>query len=204
LSLLVFFYLKPILLTVLNIPVFLPLNIYRGSFIVNHPQYASVKVIILRIFQLSLVGSARRSIRMPFCFNKNPSWQFLLSVQDVYGADRKTLAREWYHFGLLLAESRASTLERGSCHVLTIRELKSSGWYAGWWVTSCYATQREKNTLVKTLMLLSILKNDLPHNSFILQTLISSSCMFSRGTIKHPLLPTPPRSVGLSSPTSPV
>jgi hypothetical protein len=46
-------------------------------------------------------------------------------------------------------------------------------------------------------------KNDIPHNSFILQTLISSICMFSRWTIKHPLLlPTLPRSVGISSPTS--
>jgi hypothetical protein len=48
-------------------------------------------------------------------------------------------------------------------------------------------------------------KNDSPHNSFILQTQISSSCMFLRWTIKNPLLlPTLPRSVGLSSPTSPV
>jgi hypothetical protein len=48
-------------------------------------------------------------------------------------------------------------------------------------------------------------KNDLPHNSFILQTSIFSSCMSSRWTIKHPLLlPTLPKSVGLSSPTSPV
>jgi hypothetical protein len=48
-------------------------------------------------------------------------------------------------------------------------------------------------------------KNDLPYNSFILQTPISSSCMFSQWTIKHPLLlPTSPRSVGISSPTYPV
>jgi hypothetical protein len=44
-----------------------------------------------------------------------------------------------------------------------------------------------------------------PHNSFVLQTLISNNCMFSRWTIKHPLLlPTLPRSVGLSSPSFPV
>jgi hypothetical protein len=29
-------------------------------------------------------------------------------------------------------------------------------------------------------------KNYFPHNSFILQTLISSSCMFSQWTIKYP------------------
>jgi hypothetical protein len=49
----------------------------------------------------------------------------------------------------------------------------------------------------------TIHSENLTHNSFILQTVISSSFMFSRWTIKHPLLPTLPRSVGLSSPTSP-
>jgi hypothetical protein len=48
-------------------------------------------------------------------------------------------------------------------------------------------------------------KNYFPHNSFFLQTFISSSGMFSRWTIKHSLLlPTLPRSVGICSPTSPV
>jgi hypothetical protein len=64
--------------------------------------------------------------------------------------------------------------------VLTVRELRNSGWNAGLWVTSCCATEKEIYTLVKNFMLLSILKNDLLHNSFILQTLICSSCMFSR------------------------
>jgi hypothetical protein len=90
-------------------------------------------------------------------------------------------------------------------YILTVRELRSSGWYAVWWVTSYSATEKEIYALVKNFMLLSILKKLLPRNIFILQTLSSSSCMFSRWTIKHPLLlPTLPRSVGLSSPTSPV
>jgi hypothetical protein len=89
--------------------------------------------------------------------------------------------------------------------LLTVRELKSSSWYVEWWVTSCCAIEKEIFTLVKHFMLLSILKTWIPHSSFILQTSISSSCMFSRWTIKHPLLlPTLPRSVGIFSPTSPV
>jgi hypothetical protein len=28
--------------------------------------------------------------------------------------------------------------------ILTVRELRSSGWYAGWWVKSCRATERER------------------------------------------------------------
>jgi hypothetical protein len=42
--------------------------------------------------------------------------------------------------------------------LLTVRELRSSGWYAGWRVTSCCATVKEIYTLVKNFMLLSILK----------------------------------------------
>jgi hypothetical protein len=86
-----------------------------------------------------------------------------------------------------------------ACDVLTVRELRNTGWYAGWWVTSCCATEKEIYTLVKNFILLSIRKKKITFStSFILQTLISSSCMFSRWTIKYPpLLPTPPRSVGL-------
>jgi hypothetical protein len=42
--------------------------------------------------------------------------------------------------------------------VLTVCELRNSGSYAGWWVTSCCETEKEIYTLVKNVMLLSILK----------------------------------------------
>jgi hypothetical protein len=129
-------------------------------------------------------------------------------------AEPELFAREtpWrvLHTGIRLTPTRSDILRTliFDCaqpfRVLTVRELRSSGWYVGWCVTSCCAIEKELHTVVKNFMLLSILKK-LPYNSFILQTPISSSCMFSRWTIKHPLLlPTLPRSVGLSSPTSPV
>jgi hypothetical protein len=45
-------------------------------------------------------------------------------------------------------------------YLLTVRELRSSDWYAGWWVTSCCATQKDIYiyTVAKDFMLLSILK----------------------------------------------
>jgi hypothetical protein len=88
---------------------------------------------------------------------------------------------------------------------MIVREQKSSdGMRGDGWRHAVRQRERERYTLVKNLMLLSKLKNDWPHNSFILQTLISSSCMFSRQTIKHPLLLlTLPRSVEICSPTSP-
>jgi hypothetical protein len=51
-------------------------------------------------------------------------------------------------------------------NVLTVRELRSSGWYAGLRVTPCCATEKEIYTIVKNFMLLSILKKLLTSQQF--------------------------------------
>jgi hypothetical protein len=50
--------------------------------------------------------------------------------------------------------------------ILTVRELRSSGWYARWWVTSWCATEKEIYTLVKNFMRLSILTKWLTSQQF--------------------------------------
>jgi hypothetical protein len=55
-------------------------------------------------------------------------------------------------------QKRGSLVGLGASRLLTVRELRSSGWYVGWWVTSCCATEKEIYTVVRKIMLLSILK----------------------------------------------
>jgi hypothetical protein len=80
----------------------------------------------------------------PLCF-----WAHRMFVRVVF---RGTAA--FTRCGLLLGSSPVLPVRK----LLTVRELRSSGWYAGWWVTSCSATEKDIYTLVKNFMILFVLK----------------------------------------------
>jgi hypothetical protein len=83
---------------------------------------------------------------------------------NIYDTTRGSLNKSWGHNNALRVawgwgwNDLDSTDELIHTCILTVRELRSSGWYAGWWAKSCSATEKEIYTVVKNFMLLSILK----------------------------------------------